>query len=63
MKITPRQAEIVEEVLLGKSNQEIGRSLAISTHTVKVHLTRIYKAFAVSSRAKLTRKLMQKRLL
>lgn len=63
MDITQRQSEVVNELLLGKSNEEIANSLNISIHTVKFHLTKIYKAYGVTSRAKLARKFYNKRLL
>lgn len=49
--ITPREAEIMMLVRIGKTNIEIGSILDISSFTVKNHLQRIYKKLNVSCRA------------
>jgi transcriptional regulator EpsA len=48
--ITPREAEIMRLVRIGKTNIEIGTLLDISAFTVKNHLQRIFKKFNVGSR-------------
>jgi DNA-binding CsgD family transcriptional regulator len=48
--ISPREAEIMMLVRIGKTNNEIGSILDISTFTVKNHLQRIFKKLNVSSR-------------
>lgn len=50
--LTPRQAEVLELVIEGYSNREISEILCVAESTVKVHITAILKAYAVSSRAK-----------
>jgi DNA-binding NarL/FixJ family response regulator len=37
--LTPRELEVLEIVGRGKSNSEIARSLSLSEHTVKTHIT------------------------
>ncbi len=49
--ITPREAEIMMLVRIGKTNIEIGSILDISSFTVKNHLQRIYKKLNVCCRA------------
>ncbi len=48
--LTPRESEILEELVNGLSNKEIARKLAISDSTVKVHVQNILKKINVSSR-------------
>lgn len=54
-KITKREQEIIEQLSLGKTNQQIADELFISLQTVKDHTHRIYKKTGVSSRMKLVR--------
>lgn len=49
--VSPRQAEILQWLREGKSNEEIGRLLGISALTVKNHLQRLYRQLGVSNRA------------
>jgi DNA-binding CsgD family transcriptional regulator len=51
--LTPREWEVVAELLKGKTNQEIARALWISEHTVGNHLRHIYRKVGVSSRTQL----------
>ena len=51
--ITSREQEIIEGICQGLSNKEIAQSLALSPHTVKAHLNRIFKKFNVTNRSKL----------
>lgn len=48
-----REVEIVELILDGLSNNDIGNQLMISTSTVKKHVYNIFSKFNVSSRAQL----------
>ncbi|MDO8631471.1 MAG: LuxR C-terminal-related transcriptional regulator [Phycisphaerales bacterium] len=47
--LTPRELDIVQCLLLGKSEIGVGRDLGISTNTVHTHLGRIYKKLEVRS--------------
>ncbi len=51
--ITTREKEIIEYVCQGYTNKEIASKLALSEHTVKAHLNRIFKKFNATSRSKL----------
>ena len=51
LSVSPRQAQILDGVREGKSNEEIGRILGISALTVKNHLQRLYRQLGVSNRA------------
>jgi DNA-binding CsgD family transcriptional regulator len=49
-ELTERQAEILELVALGMSNQQIANATSLSPRTVEKHLERIYRQLGVSSR-------------
>jgi DNA-binding NarL/FixJ family response regulator len=51
--LTPRELEIVRLVASGLRNKEIGRQLAITEGTVKIHLHNIYQKLQVASRIEL----------
>ncbi|MBT5954831.1 helix-turn-helix transcriptional regulator [bacterium] len=51
--ISKRESEILEQLLKGSTNKEIGDALYIEEGTVKVHLKSIYKKLNVSSRFEL----------
>ncbi len=51
--LTGREQEIITCVCRGLSNKEVARRLALSEHTVKSHLTRIFRKLNVTSRSKL----------
>jgi DNA-binding NarL/FixJ family response regulator len=48
--LTERQLEVLELVMEGKSNKAISRALSLAEHTVKNHMTAIFKALQVTSR-------------
>lgn len=45
-----REQEVLELLVKGRSNQEVADELAISAHTVKTHIYKIFKKIGVSSR-------------
>ena len=49
-RLSPREMEVLELVAQGSSNQEIGRSLHVSTATVKTHLLHIFTKLDVTDR-------------
>jgi DNA-binding NarL/FixJ family response regulator len=51
-KLTPREHEIMDLIGAGLTNKEIARRLAISDHTVKTHLHRVYVKLHRSGRYK-----------
>jgi len=48
--LSPRQLEVLEQLALGRSNEEIARRLYISVNTVKFHLHVIYDRLGVHNR-------------
>ena len=52
-EITKREGEILELILLGKSNKEICGELYISIHTVKNHIYSIFQKMDINSRYQL----------
>jgi DNA-binding CsgD family transcriptional regulator len=51
--ITKREVDVVTQICLGKSNQEIADALFISLQTVKDHTHRIYQKTGVNTRMQL----------
>jgi two-component system, NarL family, nitrate/nitrite response regulator NarL len=58
-KLTPREKEIVEVLVLGYSNKEIASRFGISPQTVKNHLARLFEKFGVSSRLELAMRVVR----
>lgn len=56
-KLTPREQQMVYELLKGSSNKEMAAHLEISSHTVQDHLKSIFAKTEVSSRSELIWKL------
>jgi DNA-binding NarL/FixJ family response regulator len=48
--LSPREVEILKRVAAGRSNREIAQELWLSEHTVKYHLTNVYRKLGVSGR-------------
>jgi DNA-binding NarL/FixJ family response regulator len=59
--ITSREQEIIECICQGLSNKEIAKTLSLSEHTVKAHLSTIFKKFNITSRSKLVSLAMSSR--
>jgi DNA-binding NarL/FixJ family response regulator len=53
IKLTKRENEIYELILLGQSNQKIGDDLFISINTVKTHVARILTKRKANNRIEL----------
>ncbi|MEI2395015.1 helix-turn-helix transcriptional regulator [Paenibacillus phytohabitans] len=60
--ISPREEEVLELIILGKTNKEIASALFISEHTVKNHLSRIFTKMNVTDRSQIIA-LVYKRIL
>jgi DNA-binding NarL/FixJ family response regulator len=60
--MTPRQREVLERLVLGRSNKEIGRELGMSEATVKVHLTAIFRALNVTNRVQAVHRVKERQL-
>jgi DNA-binding NarL/FixJ family response regulator len=54
-RLTPREREVLELVILGKLNKQIAAELGTSEKTVKVHRGRVMKKMQVFSVAELVR--------
>ena len=50
MSLTPREHEVLRLVALGKTNRQIGVTLAVSTRTAKAHVERIIARLGVANR-------------
>jgi len=53
--LTPREREVLEQLVIGRSNKAIGLELDISPRTVEIHRARVMEKMAVSSLAELVR--------
>jgi DNA-binding NarL/FixJ family response regulator len=49
-KLTPREREILDQLVAGRSNKQIAMELAINEGTVKVHLKAVLRKLGVSNR-------------
>lgn len=47
VSLTPREREVVQLVIRGRSNEEIGAELKASRKTIEAHLSRLYDRFDV----------------
>jgi DNA-binding CsgD family transcriptional regulator len=52
--LSPREAEIVDQVIRGGTNATIGEALHLSPTTVKKHLDNIYTKLGIRGRGRLT---------
>lgn len=59
--ISDREREIIELLIEGQSNREVGESLFISYNTVKTHVRNIYRKMEVSNKLQLYYLLRQQR--
>lgn len=51
-ELSPREKDVLAEMALGLSNAEIARKLFISPHTVKNHITAIYRKMGADDRTR-----------
>ena len=49
-KLTERQMDVLHLLSNGESNKAIARKLGLSEHTIKIHLSAIFKALGVNNR-------------
>ncbi|MFQ3620759.1 MAG: response regulator transcription factor [Spirochaetales bacterium] len=61
--LTPRERQILSEVVQGFTYREIAQKYNIAPATVKKHIFHIYQKLDVSSRAEFVRKALQERLI
>ncbi len=60
--LTPTQVQVAELVVEGLTNREVAERLFMSPHTVEAHLTAIYRALGIRSRAELAAALRAPRM-
>jgi DNA-binding NarL/FixJ family response regulator len=53
-ELTPRESEVLEQIVAGKSNKEIATELAISEATVKTHINALLGKLGVEDRTQAT---------
>nr|WP_281372544.1 helix-turn-helix transcriptional regulator [Prauserella isguenensis] len=51
--LSDSERKVVELAIAGRTNREISRTLYITVSTVEQHLTRVYRKFGISGRARL----------
>ncbi len=56
-RLTEREMEVIQHLLAGRSNAEIGTALGMAERTVKTHVTSIFNKLGVNSRTQLGYKL------
>jgi two-component system response regulator FixJ len=54
-RLTPREREVLAQVIAGASNKEAGRRLGISPRTIEVHRARIMEKLGARNAADLVR--------
>ena len=54
-RLTERESQVLHAILLGKSNEEIGRSLDINRETVKWHMHNVFAKTSTRNRVDLLR--------
>jgi len=52
--LTPREAEVLDQLALGQSNAEIAAALSVSVETVRTHARSVFRKLGVRSRRELT---------
>lgn len=53
LSLSPRQADVVEQLLSGHSDKQIAHELQMSVPTVRTHLCRLFSRFGVEDRCEL----------
>ncbi|MFC4737262.1 LuxR C-terminal-related transcriptional regulator [Bacillus daqingensis] len=59
LPLSPREKEVLDQLVKGSTNKEIAGTLFISDHTVKNHITKIFQKLNVADRAQAISKVYQ----
>ena len=54
-RLTPRELDVMEHLVVGRSNKEVGRELGISPRTVEIHRARLMEKMTADNLAQLVR--------
>lgn len=54
INLTNRECDVMNLLIMGKSNKEISKVLLIAPHTVKAHVDAIYRKLNVHNRVQAT---------
>jgi DNA-binding NarL/FixJ family response regulator len=57
-RLTPKQREVCDLVVLGWSNKAIATKLGVDTRTVETHRANVYDRMGVNNAVELTRKML-----
>jgi two-component system NarL family response regulator len=60
--LTPRERDVLELVVLGRSNKEVASALRMAEGTVKAHMNRVFRKLGVESRAEAVKVALQRGL-
>jgi DNA-binding NarL/FixJ family response regulator len=58
-QLTDRERDILARLVIGRSNDEIGSDLGITTRTVEAHMSRLFERLDVTSRTELATKVVR----
>jgi len=61
--LSPREMQVIELIVAGYTNKDLGQKLSISEYTVKHHLTNIFNKLGVSNRLELVLYAIDNRLI
>jgi DNA-binding CsgD family transcriptional regulator len=53
LELPPRQAQVIQHMLHGRSDKQIAQELGIAVPTVRAHVTRLFRRFELSDRIEL----------
>jgi DNA-binding CsgD family transcriptional regulator len=53
--LTPREADVLDQLQLGRSNAEIAMALSVSVETVRTHARSVFRKLGVKGRRELAR--------
>jgi DNA-binding CsgD family transcriptional regulator len=62
IELSAREKEVVQQLSLGKSNEEIAKALNVSVNTIKTHLSRSCKKTSSKNRTDLVIKFLSKKI-